>query len=202
MLVGRARSSWTTRSAWRYLGRGVTWGLFGLAALAVIAVIVVPAVTGAQRYTILGASMEPTIPVGSLVVVRPRSIDDVPVGSVVTFQLESGKPTVATHRVVGTGVEDGARLLVTKGDANATADLEPVREEQLRGVVTYSIPLLGWMNVMISGEMRMRFVPVAGGALLLYAAWMFVSAWRDRARRLPAEPAESSAQPQDSAVAS
>jgi signal peptidase len=161
----------------------VTWGLFGLAALAVIVVIFVPAVMGAQRYTILGGSMEPSIPLGSLVVVQPKNIADVRVGNVVTFQVESGKAAVATHRVVGTGDQGGIRLLVTQGDANAAVDIEPVRGEQLRGVVIYTLPLVGWINVVISGEARKWSVPIVGGALVLYSGWMLASAWRDHRRR-------------------
>ncbi|WP_396640964.1 signal peptidase I [Microbacterium sp.] len=175
----------------RSLGRGLAWGAFALVGLAAVLALVVPTVIGAERYTILGSSMEPAIPLGSLVVVQPREFNDVRVGDVVTYQLESGEATVATHRVVGEGlVGDGERVLVTQGDANDTADLEPVREPQLRGVLVYSIPLLGWMNVLISGELRMWVAPVLSGALLLYAVWMFVSAWRDRRSRMAEEQAE------------
>ena len=98
-------------------------------------------------------------------------------------------------------VGDGERVLVTQGDANDSADIEPVRAPQVRGVLLYSIPLLGWMNVLISGELRMWVVPVISGALLLYAAWMFVSAWRNRLRRVsdgvPEEQPERVPQTQD-----
>ncbi|MDO8384608.1 MAG: signal peptidase I [Microbacterium sp.] len=190
----------------RSLGRGLAWGAFALVGLAAVLALVVPTVIGAERYTILGSSMEPAIPLGSLVVVQPREFDDVRLGAVITYQLESGEATVATHRVVGEGlVGDGERILVTQGDANDAADLEPVREPQLRGVLVYSIPLLGWMNVLISGELRMWVTPVLSGALLLYAVWMFVSAWRDRRPRMAEEqaedvseePAERVPQPQD-----
>ena len=175
----------------RSLGRGLAWGAFALVGLAAVLALVVPTVIGAERYTILGSSMEPAIPLGSLVVVQPREFDDVRLGAVITYQLESGEATVATHRVVGEGlVGDGERILVTQGDANDAADLEPVREPQLRGVLVYSIPLLGWMNVLISGELRMWVTPVLSGALLLYAVWMFVSAWRDRRPRMAEEQAE------------
>lgn len=180
------------------LGRGLAWGAFALVGLVAVLVLVVPSVIGAERYTILGGSMEPTIPLGSLVVVQPREFDDVRVGDVITFQLASGEAAVATHRVVGEGRSgDGERVLVTQGDANDTADLEPVRAPQLRGVLLYSIPLLGWMNVLISGEFRAWVLPFASGALLVYAAWMFLGAWRDRKRCLPETQAERALQPQD-----
>ncbi|CDJ99938.1 Signal peptidase I [Microbacterium sp. C448] len=185
----------------RSLGRGLAWGAFALVGLAATLVLVVPLVIGAERYTILGGSMEPAIPLGSLVVVQPRELNDIRVGDVITYQLESGEATVATHRVVGEGlVGDGERVLVTQGDANDSADIEPVRGPQVRGVLLYSIPLLGWMNVLISGELRMWVVPVVSGALLLYAAWMFVSAWRDRRRRMDEVTAEEQVEHQPERV--
>ena len=182
----------------RSLGRGLAWAAFALVGLVAVLVLVVPSVIGAQRYTILGGSMEPAIPLGSLVVVQPREFDDVRGGDVITFQLESGEAAVVTHRVVGEGrTSEGERVLVTQGDANDSADIEPVREPQLRGVLVYSIPLLGWMNVLISGELRAWVLPFTSGILLLYAAWMFVSAWRDRRHRPREEVADRALQPQD-----
>jgi len=187
------------------LVRGLGWGALGLVALIAALVFVVPMVIGAQRYTIVSGSMEPGIPVGSLVVVQPRQIDDVGMGDVITFQLESGESAVATHRVVGEGrTGDGERLLVTQGDANSTADSAPVQAAQLRGVLVYTVPLLGWMNFLISGELRTWVLAVVSGSLVIYAVWMFVGAWLDRRRRLSAEAtapalreAASAAQPRD-----
>lgn len=187
------------------LVRGLGWGALGLVALIAALVFVVPMVIGAQRYTIVSGSMEPGIPVGSLVVVQPRQIDDVGMGDVITFQLESGESAVATHRVVGEGrTGDGERLLVTQGDANSTADSAPVQAAQLRGVLIYTVPLLGWMNFLISGELRTWVLAVVSGSLVIYAVWMFVGAWLDRRRRLSAEAtaparreAASAAQPRD-----
>ena len=187
------------------LVRGLGWGALGLVALIAALVFVVPMVIGAQRYTIVSGSMEPGIPVGSLVVVQPRPIDDVGMGDVITFQLESGESAVATHRVVGEGrTRDGERLLVTQGDVNSTADSAPVQAAQLRGVLIYTVPLLGWMNFLISGELRTWVLAVVSGSLVIYAVWMFVGAWLDRRRRLSAEAtaparreAASAAQPRD-----
>jgi len=137
--------------------------------------------------------------------VQPRQIDDVGMGDVITFQLESGESAVATHRVVGEGrTRDGERLLVTQGDVNSTADSAPVQAAQLRGVLIYTVPLLGWMNFLISGELRTWVLAVVSGSLVIYAVWMFVGAWLDRRRRLSAEAtapalreAASAAQPRD-----
>jgi len=87
----------------RHVVRAVSWVvLLGATALVTLAVLV-PRVAGATPYTVLTGSMSPAYPPGTLVVVRPVDLADVRVGDVVTYQLRSGEPAVATHRVVGVG---------------------------------------------------------------------------------------------------
>lgn len=193
MTDGATRTSGGQRTVLPKVARALTWLLLTVVGIVAVLVVIIPALIGAQRYTILGSSMEPAIPLGSLVVVKPTEIEDVSPGAVITFQLESGESAVATHRVVGVGVQgDGAALLVTQGDANDSADLEPVRAEQLRGEVLYSLPVIGWMNVVVTDQVRSWLAPIASGALLVYAAWMFVGAWRERRALVPADQSAAS----------
>ncbi|WZH53511.1 MAG: signal peptidase I [Nocardioides alkalitolerans] len=164
--------------AWRALCVVV----IALGVLVVGVAVVVPRLGGATPYTILTGSMEPTYPPGTLVVVREVDPDDIVTGDVVTFQLRSGEPAVATHRVVGTGrsTVGGEVVLTTKGDANATADAEPVRAVQVRGRVWYAVPWLGHVGAALGAPTRQVLVYVAAGALLLYAAAMVVAGVRER----------------------
>ncbi|MDQ1075535.1 MULTISPECIES: signal peptidase I [Microbacterium] len=182
--AGGPRRSSSARAVWRAVFRGAGWGCSALVALTVLVIFVVPGVTGAQRYSIVGSSMEPTLPLGALVVVRPTDAVDIEVGEIITFQLRSGEPTVATHRVVGVALGgDGARMLRTKGDNNDAADADPVRPEQVRGVVMYSLPLLGYINAVITPQMQAWMLPIVVIGLFCYAGWMFIGAWRDRRKR-------------------
>lgn len=158
--------------------------LLSCAALVALVAVVVPAVGGATTYTVLTRSMEPGLPPGTLLVVRPAPADDLRVGDVITFQLESGKPTVVTHRI--TEVElaaDGERLFTTQGDANATADPEPVMPVQIQGALWYAVPYLGWVSSLRSSDAADVWIPVVAGLVLCYAAVMVVGAVRDRRRR-------------------
>lgn len=165
----------------RHLVRAVSWVvLLGATALVTLAVLV-PRVAGATPYTVLTGSMSPAYPAGTLVVVRPVALADVRVGDVVTYQLRSGEPAVATHRVVGVGwTAGGERILTTRGDANSVADAEPVREVQLRGEVWYSVPWVGRLNVLLSPDQHQLLVQLAAGALFLYAAGVLLRGWRSR----------------------
>jgi len=164
-----------------WLGQVIAW-LVILGALAVLVVaVLVPRLTGATAYTILTGSMRPGLPPGTLVVAKPTDPGRIRIGDVITFQLHSGQPEVATHRVVGLGMTTkGERLFTTRGDANGANDPAPVRAVQVRGVEWYSVPYLGRLNVYLNGEQRVIGRLVAAGALLGYAVVMFLGAVRDR----------------------
>lgn len=132
--------------------------------------VVVPLLLGAQTYTILTGSMQPGLPPGSLIAVRPVSIDEVSVGDVVTYQIRSGDPAVVTHRVVGTTSSTGGdRLLITRGDANDLDD-PPVQREQLRGSVVLALPYLGYPAALFGGQARGAVIASAGVLIVGYGA--------------------------------
>ncbi len=173
------------RGPLHYLLLGINAGVFAIVAAIAGLVLIVPAITGSTALTVLTSSMEPGLPPGSLVVVKPTDPADVRIGSIITFQWESGNPTLVTHRVVGVIAEsDGDLAFTTKGDNNDQPDPNPVSLEQFRGVVWYSLPLLGWVSNLMAGDLRPILVPVIAGALLVYAAVLVVQAVRgDRGGR-------------------
>jgi signal peptidase len=127
--------------------------------------------------------MEPHLPPGTFIVVRPTPIADIHIGSVVTYQIVSGEPEVITHRVVEVRSEsNGAVSFITKGDNNDEADPNPVIPEQVKGTLWYSVPYIGYLATALNGQSRSWLVPVAGVGLLLYAAIMVVSGLVARAR--------------------
>lgn len=170
------------RSMASALWSGLSAGILGMLVIVAILVIVVPLVAGASAFTISGRSMEPSLPLGTLIVTHPVDPDEIRVGDVITFQMESGNPTVATHRVVGFEFQDERRF-ITQGDANNAVDIGSVQSEQIRGRLWYSIPLLGWVNAAISGPLRATMLPIVVVVLFGYATWMLVGAFRERAQR-------------------
>jgi len=154
-----ARSA--TRLAW----------IVGTAAL--IALVAIPhllPVLGRQMYVVSGGSMEPAIPLGSVVFVHQIDPSGVRPGQIITFRLPSG--TVVTHRVIARSEIAGATSFETKGDANATADTTPVTSAEIVGDVEMSLPSIGSLIVNLSstaGELMLLFF--LGGLLL--ASWFF-----------------------------
>lgn len=170
----------------RRVVRVISWLVVAGVTALVGAAVVVPRLAGATPYTVLTGSMTPTYPPGTLVVVRPVDVDDVRAGDVVTFQLRSGEPSVATHRVVRVGwTSDGEKLLTTQGDANRTPDPTPVRAVQLRGEVWYALPWVGRLNILLSPGQHQLLVRLAAGGLFLYAGLLLVRGWRSRPRGEP-----------------
>lgn len=164
----------------------VTSAVLGVLVLLAILTVGVPAALGAQPYSVLTGSMRPGIPPGSLIAVRAVPFEDIRIGDIVTYQLESGKPAVVTHRVVGrTEAGDGERMLTTRGDANDIADAAPVREVQVRGVVVYAVPLLGYPGSILNGPTRSGIVVVAGAAVILYGVFLLARSMRRDRRRAP-----------------
>lgn len=147
-----------------------------LGAVLVVAVLV-PRLGGGTPYVILTGSMRPQMPPGTLVVDRPVDAADVVPGTVITYQLVSGKPTVVTHRVVAQGISaTGERVFRTRGDANTVTDAGWVRPVQIRGSRWYAVPYLGYVTNRFSSADRRLLQTGLEIGLLGYAAAMLGSA--------------------------
>lgn len=168
----------------RWVLRVLAWTVILGCGAALVLTVALPRLGGATPYTILTGSMQPAMPPGTLVVAKPVDPQDIAVGTVITYQLRSGEPTVVTHRVIAIRTNlRGDVELRTQGDANDTPDRAWVRPEQVRGERWYYVPYLGRLNTLVSGHDRQLLVYGAAAALALYAAGMFVGAGRDRLRR-------------------
>ena len=176
LIVPLASHPFTGRDVVRAALLGLRWGAGILVAALAVAVLVLPAVTGSTALTVLTGSMRPTLPPGTLVVVRPVETDAVRIGDVITFQVQPGRPEVVTHRVVAVqSLADGSRAFVTRGDANPGPDPAPVLPAQVKGKLWYSLPLIGSVALLLGGQ-RTLLLTLAGAALLAYAAAVVVSA--------------------------
>ena len=166
----------------RILARA-TIGLRRIADMALIALIliVVGAValgrlvplTGRQSIVIGGASMEPAIHVGAAVVITPVDPRELAVGDVVSLQVGEGRTTF-THRIVDIADRGDGRWIRTKGDANAEPDPTLVPATAVIGRVDLTIPLMGYLIVLLSAPVGILFV-FGVGATLLAIAWLLES---------------------------
>lgn len=88
-------------------------------------------------------SMEPAIPVGGLVVIKPVDPGTLKTGDIICFKFS--EDTSVTHRIVNiTNVG-----FVTKGDANEVPDQWTVKEENVVGKVILTIPFVGYLGFFV-----------------------------------------------------
>lgn len=167
-----------------YLVLGLSAGMLAVVVGLAVAVIGLPAIVGGTALTVLTQSMEPKLPPGTLVVVRPVATDAIRIGDVLTYQIASGKPEVVSHRVIAIARStSGETTFTTQGDNNDAPDANPVTVAQVKGTVWYSVPWIGYLNTLVGGADKGWLVPVIAVALFLYAGWMFASGIASRRRR-------------------
>ena len=159
------------------VGQILAWFIAAVLFALILALVVIPRIFGATPYTILTSSMVPTMPPGTIVIDRAVPFDSITQGTVLTYQLQSGQPAVVTHRVVGINVEaDGSRSLTMRGDANPSPDANHVIAKQVRGVVWYSVPYVGYIGAVGSVDLRSIAAKVVGALLILYALYVVIMA--------------------------
>lgn len=145
------------------------------AALLVVGVLgllglVAPKAIGWEVLPVTGGSMEPTVPLGSLVAVQPIAGSDARVGDIITFT-DRGRPNVlVTHRITAIEETEGRRILRTKGDANTVEDAWQLPADQQVGKVMYWIPWAGYLVAAVASP-QAKLV-LAGLILLLVLSWL------------------------------
>lgn len=127
------------RTAARLLGAvGI---LLIVAVILVCSLLLLPGFFGYHMYHVLSGSMEPEMPVGSLIYVRESAPEDVEADDVIAFYGSLEDSGVITHRVVKNNVVSGT--FRTKGDANEEADPLPIPYENYIGEVALIVPGMG-----------------------------------------------------------
>ena len=125
--------------------------------------LTLPRLFGYEIYEVVSGSMEPEIPVGSVVYVAAVEPGDIQENDIIAFR--SGQ-TIITHRVVTNRRLDGE--FITKGDANEQEDMNSVPYENLIGRVEHHFPVVGRLMVVYTGTVGKVYVLcfAACGAML------------------------------------
>lgn len=168
---------------------GLAVWAFVVACVAMLLVVGIGPHTGRYRtLTVLTGSMEPGIPVGSVVVVTPERPSDLRVGQIVTYGIPVEDHRVVTHRVVSIPEGGDRPIFQSQGDANDAPDywLAQVDGDTV-WTVRYVVPrvglLLNWLRQPAVHFVGVFVVPAALALVLLADIW----------RKQPAEPSVSPA---------
>lgn len=95
-----------------------------------------------SSYVVATGSMEPTIPVGAVVLTRfadPASLQE---NDVITYEQPNDPNTIIVHRIIRK-TSDGSLGFTTKGDNNDTEDTWLVTPNNVLGKMFFVIPYLG-----------------------------------------------------------
>ncbi len=124
---------------------GILSGIILLVLAVLAGLLIIPKLMGYEEMAVLTGSMEPNYPVGSLIFVKEIDPDQLEVGDVITYRLDSD--TVVTHRIVE--IDKEAQTVTTKGDANSSNDGSPVPYSEIVGKAHFKIPYLGYVSMNI-----------------------------------------------------
>lgn len=130
----------------------------------------VPAITQGPTFVVGGGSMEPNIPIGSVVVDLPVAAADLKVGDVVSIKV-GPQQSVFTHRITRTLQREGATWIQTQGDANPTEDPTIVPATDVVGRVSAVVPYLGYPIQLLSSLAGVAFL-LSIGLVTLLGAWL------------------------------
>ena len=97
-------------------------------------------ILGYKAYVINTNSMEPTIKVGDIVIIKKVKSENLNEGDVITF---SNQGEVITHRITQIETIGADTRYITKGDNNNTEDTFKIRYNDIIGEEILTIPRLG-----------------------------------------------------------
>jgi signal peptidase len=129
--------------------------------------------------------MEPTLPVGSVIVAVPARGEELKTGDVITVANPQHAGALVTHRIVT--IENGpqGRSFTTKGDANSAVDSWVVPGSGSGWRYSFAIPHIGYVLSALQSDLGRLFLLIIPTVLL--GGLMLIEIWR------PARTSEQSA---------
>lgn len=107
-----------------------------------------------QGYVVVSDSMEPKIPVMSMIIVDRVSIDDLKLDDIISFNFDidhDGVPDTITHRVAEIAHDDlGIRTFRTKPENSGFWDNWVLHDKDIIGRVVLIIPYLGYVAMFMN----------------------------------------------------
>jgi signal peptidase len=159
----------------------IVWWVFLVLLIALIVCIVsakingkVPKVFGYSVVVITTGSMGDTFPVGTYILIKETSPEDIKENDIICFYSEDpsiyGYPN--THRVTKVIESNGKYEYVTKGDSNAVEDNITAKGDKLIGKYVKKLDSLTWLSEAIKSE---GMVFVFGGMFVVTAGVIVVA---------------------------
>jgi signal peptidase len=142
--------------------------IVGLAFLAALFIFIFPLVSRWEITTVRTGSMEPGIPVGSVVALAPIEAENVEIGDVILHVPPTNTSIRVTHRVIEIINSDQGLSFRTKGDANEDADPYSVPASNVISEVKLCIPYLGYFTNFARSKAGFITLLLIPGILVLF----------------------------------
>ncbi len=155
---------------------GIIGKIIMVVVLAACLSLAVPKLAGYSGYVVVSGSMEPEIPVGSLVFSHEIDPATLQLGDVIVFIDPARSATPITHRVIINDALSGT--IITKGDANEVEDANPALYDNVLGKVVIHIPRVGFAAAKLTSALGKI---IAG--LLLLEAWLLIEISRRKLKK-------------------
>lgn len=120
-----------------------------------------------RLFAVQSGSMEPAIPLGSVVVVRPQ--EDYQKDDVVTVRSERSAKETVTHRIIEVVEGESGKKYQLKGDANEDPDRELVSQNRVIGKVVFDLPYLGYAVGFAQTQVGFIALIVVPATIIIYS---------------------------------
>lgn len=132
--------------------------------IAAILLLVVPIIMGYKPFVVKSGSMEPTVKTGAIAYNNTHvTFDEIKEGDIIVFKQGD---SYVTHRAIK--IDKDNKSFITKGDANETEDLAPVRLDQFKGKNSFSIPYLGYALEIVQTKVGVFIFILVAGLDMIY----------------------------------
>lgn len=97
-------------------------------------------ILGIYMFNIVSGSMEPTLEINDVVIVKKCPANELKEGDIITFLQED---RTISHRILKITNDEGELKFITKGDNNEIADKDEVDSDKIYGKVLFSVKRIG-----------------------------------------------------------
>ena len=160
-------------SSLKLIGKSVLYVALAVAIfLGTFQVVKFAAGTETPLLVVVSRSMEPTLRVGDLVVIRHFDPDELVVGDIIVFHNPTGQEELIVHRIDEVTVVSDDRCFLTKGDNNPQQDQRakgwpPICPDMIEGRTLVHIPVIGNISLFMDRLGDAKYVLILALALLI-----------------------------------
>lgn len=112
---------------------------------------------GVNPTVIYSGSMQPTLQVGDIVIIQKTTVENLKQGDIIQYRKDN---VTYVHRIYAITKDNQQTHITTKGDANDHPDPDQITPDRILGKSLFTIPQLGWIQILIQNTLRDLGAPI------------------------------------------